>query len=245
MGAFCDLQAIVVSSDIAVLESISSRLKEMGITPAVHPEPSSAVDALHTQKTDAFFVDRELDPEFSVLQGMRSSTSSRSAVAFAIVPCKSSPGAAFRVADFVIDKPLAAAPVDRSLRAAYGIMLKERLRYFRHSLRTSATLIDSAQRTFPAQTLNISQSGIALESVAPLIPQEIVQLKFSLQGKQSPLICKAQIIWTGDKGKAGLTFTQMSKTDRSFLNGWIESQFHRDRELDASNPAMKVANATA
>ena len=235
----------MVSFDTAVLASLSSRLKEMGISPAVYSEPSSAVQALNRQKTDAFFVDRELDPEFSVLQGMRSSTSSRSAVAFAIVSCKSSPGAAFRVADFVIDKPLAATRVDRTLRVAYGIMLKERLRYFRHSLRASAILIDSSQCTFPAQTLNISQSGIALESVAPLIPREIVQLQFSLPGKQNPLICKAQIIWTGDRGKAGLTFTQMSNTDRSFLNGWIESQFHRDRELDAASTAMKVANATA
>jgi hypothetical protein len=239
----CDLQAIVLSSDTAVVESISSCLKEMGINAAIHRDASSATQVLTRQKTDAFFVDRELDPEFSVLREMRSSTSSRSAVAFAIVPRQSSANGAFRAADFVMDKPLAAPSVNRTLRAAYGIMLKERMQYFRHSLRTNATLIDSAQRTFPAQTLNISQTGIALESVAPLIAHEIVQVKFSLPGKQSPLMCKAQIIWTGDKGKAGLTFTQMSNTDKSFLNGWIESQFHREwHPVAPTSAAARVVN---
>jgi len=230
----CEMQAVLVSSDPVVVNSVSESLEKLGIAAAVYRETSAAIGTLSSQKTDAFLVDRELDPELSVLKAMRHSTSSRNAVAFAICSQDSSAKGAFRVADFVMDKPLATHRVNRTMKAAYGIMLKERMRYFRHSLRTEATLIDSGSRRFIAQTTNISQTGIGLECVAPLIARQIVQLEFALPSDQEKLNCKAQVIWLADNGKTGLTFTEMSSADRERLNEWIESQF-----LRRLNPVMQ------
>jgi hypothetical protein len=88
-------------------------------------------------------VDGDLDPDLSVLKGMRSSPSSCGAVAFAIVPRQKSVSEASRVADFVMDKPLAPLSMNRAVRAAYGIMLKERRRYFRHALRIPVEVTDA------------------------------------------------------------------------------------------------------
>jgi DNA-binding response OmpR family regulator len=223
----CDLQAVLVSSDPVVVDSVSTSLDKLGIAAAVYQEASEAMRTLSRQKTDAFLVDRELDPELSVLKAMRHSTSSRSAVAFAICSQRSSAKGAFSVADFVIDKPVISHRVNRTMKAAYGIMLKERMRYFRHSFRTDATVIDIDQRTFTAQTSNISQTGIALECVAPLIARQVVQVEFALPGDHQKLNCKAQVIWVADGGKTGLTFTDMSGAHRERLNEWIQSQFLR------------------
>src|SRR5215468_11273332 len=242
----CDLQAVLVSTDPVVVNSVSESLEKLGITAAVYRETSAAMRTLSNQKTDAFLVDREADPELSVLKAMRNSTSSRYAVGFAICSQESPAKGAFRVADFVMDKPLAPHRVKRTMKAAYGIMLKERMRYFRHSLRTEATLIDPNCRRFIAQTTNISQTGIGLECVAPLIARQVVQLEFALPSDQQKLSCKAQVIWLADNGKTGLTFTDMSNTDREHLNEWIESQF-----LRRLKPAMPMdayarsAHATA
>src|SRR6185437_12370056 len=103
----CDLHAVVMSGDPVVLESLSACLENFGISAAAYQETSSAMRTLRNQKTDAFLVDRECDPGFSVLKAMRHSTSSRSAVAFAIISEKSSANEAFSIADFVLDKPLA------------------------------------------------------------------------------------------------------------------------------------------
>jgi len=234
----CDLQAVLVSSDPIVVDSVSTSLGKLGINAAVYRETSPAIQTLGRQKTDAFLVDRELDPELSVLKAMRHSTSSRSAVAFAIVSLESSAKGAFHVADFVIDKPLAPHRVNRTMQAAYGIMLKERMRYFRHSLRTEATVVDSNYRRFVAQTSNISQTGIALECIAPLIARQVVQLEFALPGDQQKLSCKAQVIWMADNGKTGLTFTDMSNETKERLTEWIESQF-----LRRLHPAVPVSNS--
>lgn len=220
----CDLNAVVISSDPVVVGSLSSCLEKFGISAAVYRETSAAMQTLRNQKTDAFLVDRECDPEFSVLKAMRHSTSSRSAVAFAIISEMSSANGAFSAADFVMDKPLASRRVSRTMQAAYGIMLKERMRYSRHSLRTLATLVDASSRQFQAETTNVSQTGIALECIVPVTPGEVLQIEFALPGDAQKLNCKAQVIWAADN-KTGLTFKEMKERARERLNEWIESQF--------------------
>ena len=238
----CELQAVVVGADPAVIDSILQCLEQLGIVGAVYAQAASAVETLGRQKVDAFFVDRDLDPELSVLKGMRSSPSSRSAVAFAIVPRQKSLTEASRLADFVMDKPLAPLSVNRTVRAAYGIMLKERKRYFRHSLRVPVDLTDATYRKFVGHTINLSQSGIAMECAAPLTTGEIVQLGFDLPGSGEKLNCKAQIIWTAEQGKLGLTFTQLKSPDKQRLTEWIEQEFHRLWELPtAKTPAFAPA----
>ncbi|PYY10616.1 MAG: hypothetical protein DMG61_21345 [Acidobacteria bacterium] len=109
-------------------------------------------------------------------------------------------------------------------------------------MRTEATLVDSSYRRFVAQASNISQTGIALECLAPLIARQIVQLEFTLPGDQDKLSCKAQIIWMAGNGKTGLTFTDMSSSHRERLTEWIESQFLR--KMHPATPVTTSARLT-
>src|SRR5689334_19780838 len=118
----CELQAVVVGSDRSVIDSVMPCLEQLGIALSVYAQPASAVQTLKREKIDAFFVDRDLDPELSVVKGMRSSPSNRSAVGFAIAPRQAAQTETFRIADFVIEKPVSTMSVGRTVRAAYGIM---------------------------------------------------------------------------------------------------------------------------
>lgn len=222
-----ELQAVLVGSDPAVVNSIVPCLKELGIAPSVYTRTDSALHTLTQQKVDAFFVDREIDPELSVLKRMRTSPSSSGAVAFAIVPERKSVTEASAVADFVMDKPLAPLSINLAVRAAYGIMLKERKRYFRRAVQIPVQVTDSMYRKFLGQTINISKTGIALECVAPVAVRDTVQLEFKLPDSSDKLNCKAQIIWTAEQGKTGLAFRDMKAVDRDHLAGWVEEEFHR------------------
>jgi len=155
MNSSCELQAVVVSADPSVVVMMSECLGELGINAGVKAR-SSAIDLMAKHKTDAFFVDQELHPEFSVIEHVRRSWSSRSAVTFAIVPARG-----LRVADFLIDKPILRQHLRRCLRASYGITLKERARYSRDALNCEGTLQDSTARRFPACTTDVSQTGVA------------------------------------------------------------------------------------
>jgi CheY-like chemotaxis protein len=226
MNGLCELQAVVVSYDTAVLGVISSCLNELGIAAVCYPDRDSAIALLQKQKIDAFIVDQEQDPQLSVLEQMRNSSSGRGAVGFAVVS-RTSDGQASRRADFVITKPVTPAQVARTLRAAYGMMLKERRRYSRHSVRCEAVLSDATGRKCLARTTNISQTGIAMECEVSLPPGALVQLQVTLPRNSSASKFECRVIWSAADGKAGLTFTHMSARDRERLTEWIDAEFLR------------------
>jgi hypothetical protein len=227
MNNFCELQAVVVSYDTTTLGVLSSCLNELGIAGICHPDCEFAVGLLQKQKIDAFFVDQELDPDLSVLKQMRDSSSGRGAVGFGIVPRVGDGIHACRVADFVLTKPLSKGEVDRTLRAAYGMMLKERRRYSRHNLRCEAILCDATGRKCLARTTNISQTGIALECELSLPAGAVVQLQVTLPRTSSACKFECRVIWSAANGKAGLTFTHMSSRDRERLTELIDAEFLR------------------
>ena len=226
MHSVCALEAVIVSADASVITSMTECLGELGIHANVEAR-SSAIEMLSKRKTEAFFIDRDLDPGLSVIERVRSSPSSRTAVTFAIVQGSDASGVALRRADFVIDKPLTHDRVRRSLRASYGIMLKERRRYTRYALLGEAKLKDSTGRTFLATTTNISQTGLAMECEAPLIEGESVEVQFQLPHSNKSSSIQAQVIWTAANGKAGLAFTRMRAADREILTEWIDGEFLR------------------
>ncbi|GEM_PF-2393285 len=226
MNASSVLQAVIVSADPSVLETMPVCLGELGIDASVH-QPSSLIDALATGKTDVFFVDQDSDPALSLIQHVRTSSSSRTALIFALARRSRISSLAFGGADFVIDKPLIQEHVSRSLRAAYGIMLKERRRYTRYALACRAIVQDSTSRRFLAATTNISQTGLALECAAPLVAGEKVKVRLRLPHCRHVSNFGAQVIWTVANAKVGLTFTGMSLPDRQRLSEWIDGEFLR------------------
>jgi len=222
-----ELQAAIVASDFRVLDVIPSSLRRMGIATTIYGDTHSAIEAMSLRKVDAFFVDRELDPELSVLQTMRGARGNRKALAFAIIPREQTPGGAFRVADFLIDKPLMAPRVDQALRAAHAFMLKERIGYFRKSVDSAATLVDSSGQSISAVMINISQGGVAIQSTSALTPGDAHQIKFRLPEQEKCITCVARVIWSDGQGRAGLRFMEGNSSHRAELVPWIEREFNK------------------
>src|SRR5205814_6328819 len=70
---------------------------------------------------------------------MRGVPANRKTIGFAIVNGVTTLQQAFEMgANLVLDKPLSAERVTRSLRAAQGLMAHERRRYYRHPVATAA-----------------------------------------------------------------------------------------------------------
>lgn len=222
----CELQAAIVSSDPRVMHAITSSLKKIGASGRVYRDKESALIAIRRTKVDAFFVDRDIDPELSLLGNMRMASGNRSALGFAIIPRQQSPGGAFKVADFLIDKPLAVPRLDQTLRASHGMMLKERTRYFRKSVRIPVILsTDSTNLDVSAVVTNISQGGLGLECADCLTTGKAYQARFSLPGIDGALSFRSRMVWSDAHGQAGLCFTEITATQKRRLVQWIEREF--------------------
>jgi hypothetical protein len=221
----CDLQAVIVSGDSSVLSLLPSWLKNMGIRPMAFGQAASALETLRKQRVDAIFVDCDVDPDFLILKEMRETPAGRKLIGMALVSAQTPIREAFRFSEFVIDKPLVQQRVEHTLRAAHGIMVRDRMQYTRLPLATEAMVFNCQARSAAAVATNVSQTGIALESSAQFVAGEIVQIHFQVPGLPQPLACRAKAIWSDGRSKAGFSFLEMKLSDREALTCWIENQF--------------------
>jgi hypothetical protein len=83
------------------MHAIALSLKKIGTATTVYLDRQSALQAMHRTKVDALFVDREIDPELSLLNTMRAASGNRRALGFAIIPREQAAGGAFRVGGFL------------------------------------------------------------------------------------------------------------------------------------------------
>jgi hypothetical protein len=241
----CDLQAVVVSGDPSVLGMLPAWLRNMGVRPTVFSNPAAAVQAMRGQRVDAVFVDSALDPNFSVLREVRATPAGRNLICMAIVSRFTSIREAFRYSDFILEKPFLQQRVTQTLRAAHGMMLRDRMQYSRMPLHTEASVFNSLAKSFSAVATNVSQTGIALESSAQFHPGDVVQIQFRLPDAPKSLACKARVIWSDQHGRAGFSFLEMKSSDKELLSTWIENEFVEAWQQRTVLPVPAAIAATA
>lgn len=71
---------------------------------------------------------------------------------------------------------------------------------------------------------NVSQSGIAVQAVAPLQPGQLVELRFELLNPRVRVEIAARVIWSDRMGQAGLEFLQVPPRLSTALKDWIFTQ---------------------
>ena len=153
-------------------------LQNMGVRPIIHRRAATVLETVSKQRVDAVFVDWDLDPDFSVLREIRSTPAGRKLVGMAVVSRQAPIRESFRFSDFVLEKPLIQQRVTQTLRAAHGMMVRDRLQYTRIPLKTDALVFDGNAKSFSAVATNVSQSGIALNRVPSSCPGKWSRFNF-------------------------------------------------------------------
>jgi CheY-like chemotaxis protein len=234
------LQALLLSRDPEVQRTIRRVLDAANIELDLSQNPDQARLALTRRKYDAFLVDcDDLQAGPTVLREMRQGKSNRSCIAFAIVNGRTTVQQAFEIgANFVLDKPISVERATRSVRAAQGLIVRERRRYHRHLIRaTGAILVDSGSE-LPISITNISQGGISIECSRQLDEGGAARLKFQLPGTRRAMEVKGEVMWSTPEGKSGIRFQVLSVEMKRELDHWLEK-----RALPLGNGAMFI-NAT-
>src|ERR1700719_2600244 len=134
--------ALLASADPVTIQQFSRALQELSILPNVCRDVSTAIDLLNCRKFEAVIVDLRLG-ELSglILDEVRLSPSNRTAVTFAISSNDGESTAAVRKGSgFVFERPLSKESIRRILKPAFGLILRERRRYFRCPLSISVSI---------------------------------------------------------------------------------------------------------
>lgn len=231
------LQALLLSRDPEVHRTLRRVLETANIETEQFHRAEQARAALAHNKYDAFLVDcDDTEDGPAVLHELRQGKSNKSCIAFAIVHGKTTVQKAFEMgANFVLDKPISVDRATRSVRAAQGLIMRERRRYHRHLLNATGAILVDAGAELPVSITNISHGGISIECARQLDQGGAARLKFLLPGTKRVLEIKGEVMWSNSEGQAGIRFQVLSTEVKKLLDAWLER-----RKLPLGNGAMFI-----
>ena len=212
---------LLASDDPVTIQQFSDALGELSISPDVCREVPAAVGLLNRRKFDAVIIDLQLGEQSGlILNEVRLSPSNQKAVTFAISGSDAEGIALRKKSEFVFERPLSAKSIRGTLRPAYGLILRERRRYFRCPLSIPVVILRRSKPEVRCSSVNVSEGGMALSTIVPLNTGEKVHVQFTLPGHEVPFLAESTICWL-KTGHIGLHFVSLSQEHKSELQGWL------------------------
>ena len=189
------VRVLLVSDDIQTVDTLCHVMEQMAMHVDVCSDIASASRKLCHSKFEALVVDLKDEAQtLELIRKPRTMTSHKALVVLAVLNNSHQMPSAFRAgASFSLVKPFQQSILMHTLKAAYPLMVRERRRSYRCPLQIPVRVSSSARDNFAANSINISEGGMALAS--PVIPHvgERLTVNMSLPGTEST----ARINWRG------------------------------------------------
>jgi CheY-like chemotaxis protein len=230
---------LLVSDDASVVKQLTESMLDLAMSAEVCSDVNQALGLLNRTKFEAVVVDLNLGPQAKMaVEKVRASRSNRTAVLFAISSSDEETASAFRDGcSFVLKRPLSPSLVDRTLRVAYGLIVRERRRYFRCPVEVPASIrgvgTGAGLPETEALIVNISQGGIAITTAVSIKAGVQLQVQFTLPGHSSRFVTEAAVCWCKEHF-LGLQFVSLSSQLKPDLEAWLS------RKLEESLPPSVV-----
>jgi hypothetical protein len=123
-------------------------------------------------------------------------------------------------ASFVMEKPLVASSVARSVRVIHAMMLAERQRYFRHPISAPVLLRFDGNPEYAGTATDLSEGGMAVRCRQPLQASRTGVVRFELPEENTRIEARVRVAWADGEGRAGLRFVAMRPSVRAALRHW-------------------------
>jgi hypothetical protein len=219
--------ALLVSSDQAAIGQLKAAAVDLGITIEPCNDRTQAAYLLHHRKFEAVIVDLgDHQENYSVIEQVRASSSNATAVTFVITA--GAPNPASRTgSNFVLQRPLSEEAIDRTLRAAYGLIVRELRRHFRCNMTVPATVLRPGTEVLHCETFDLSEGGMGLTTSDRLEPGTELTIDFTLPGQDDPMRIAAEACWCSPQGRVGVRFVDPSAAQKSELQGWLSSRLEK------------------
>ena len=228
------ISVLLLSNDAAVVGMTNKIFDDYGFSVNVAQSAPEA-DALIKRNTfDLAVFDNDVPGAFNLAP--QRPTGSTPHVVFGMVSRTQSTALQGKRVHFVVQKPFSADLFLKSLRAAYGVMLREKRAAHRQEVSrpvSSATMLQNGVERSVSRinVLNVSKTGIGLETREMLPQGATLQLSFQLPDLEETIQVSGKIMWSCENGKAGVRFTHVLPADQKRLNEWIDSKLPGDNDF--------------
>jgi CheY-like chemotaxis protein len=218
------IRVLLVSFDKSTVEALSDIMEQMGIYVEVCPDRKAASRTLCNSKFEGLIIDLvHGEDSLDLLRNLPDFTANKSAVSCAILNDLHQKASAFQAgANFVLERPLELKAASRTIRAAYPMMVRERRRYFRCPVETPTFVACEPHPEFQANSVNISEAGMAILSPIQLKVGQSIQMRVRIPGSADFVSISGEICWADDSsGRAGVQFLEISTSVAEALASWL------------------------
>lgn len=212
-------RVLLVCDDSAAIQQLAEGLQQFAIATEVCVDVSMALRLLNRKKFEAVIVDFGLAQAGEMLQQIRLSPSNRTAVTFAVTD-STRPSSFDIQPNFVMEKPLSTNLIGRTLKAAFGLIVRERRRSFRYPLQIPAAIQANGEEV-ACYLVNISEGGMAIAEAPPLKPGAQVKVLFTLPGERLRFKIDSEVCWYDEKDRAGLRWVVIPSEQKLILQQWL------------------------
>ncbi|OLC20905.1 MAG: hypothetical protein AUH36_04590 [Chloroflexi bacterium 13_1_40CM_55_7] len=232
------LTSLLVCADASAVEVLSRILVDLGIGVEHCSDPSAAALRLAAQHFDAILLD--CDDQQSAIELIalaRKEHSNKTTLFIAMVDARNQVRDLFsKGVNFIVYKPISTERASSSLRAAKGLLRRERRRNKRIPLHAKVSLSYGAVENSPATLVDLSQDGIALQSEIKVPINSKVYLQFSVPGHASHVRLSGEAAWQDASGRVGIRFADVPQTSRHALKEWLKARHSEAALQDANKP---------
>lgn len=224
------VNALLLSSDPSLLGLLRRSAEELGIRPQESGSVKQAALLVSGRRFEGIIVDADDLPGASgFVEDVRKTPTNKSSIIVAVVNKRTTPTDAFRKgANMVLEKPVAADKLARSLRAAHSMMTRERRRALRLPVDMSVMLkLGSVGAEDRVHATDISEGGLGIEALVPLKLHDTIRFRCTLPDSEIELTGSASIANATKDGHAGLSFAGITPQQRSELAHWLASRIER------------------
>jgi CheY-like chemotaxis protein len=234
-----EVRALVSSTDNISASMLRRCLNSVGVMPEEGVRIEDVLSRVRRSRYEAVVVDLTLPGATDLLRRLRSDPSSKNAVLFAMADNQHGVRESFQLgATFVLEKPLGLDRTLRCFRAAYGLIIGERRRYYRHRITVPVTILRSGGEQLNGRSVDISSGGILLDTTTSVPENTQLKVHFKLPRISENMVIACEVIWS-QEGRLGLRFLRYSKNAKEELTNWLTQQI--DREMGISgNPAVDM-----
>jgi ActR/RegA family two-component response regulator len=214
---------LLVSNDPVTIQQFTDGMQQLALYTEICRELPIALRLLNSQKFEAVVIDLLLgEAAQGFLVELRASRSNRTAVIFTISGSRSEAADAFKAGSgFVLERPLVESSIARTLKAAYGLIVRERRRYFRCPVTVPAEVQSPGLQDVHGQTLNVSEGGMALTAPIPLKRGRLITVHFQLPIRSFQFATQSFICWSDERGRVGVEFASPPGEWKSELQEWL------------------------
>jgi ActR/RegA family two-component response regulator len=216
---------LIISRDPVASRQVGNALQEHALAVEVSVDISGALDRLSHRKFEAVIMDLSIAERiYSILQEIRRSASNKTAVTFAISASSDETTHALKQGfGFVLERPLTPESIRHTLKVAYGLIVRERRRYFRYPVVVPAVFTTKTVGEVYGRTVNVSERGMALNASVELATGLEGTAQFTLPDLSLQITADSKVCWSNSKD-AGLLFVFMPFDQASELQAWLATK---------------------